>query len=92
MSRQMSVSNLFRELYVHSLPYQTHADGFTLLSPVEVTIERPYRELNFLVTYLNGGLGAMSSFGGFVMPVTSLALINQSIGACDGPPEILHGS
>lgn len=56
---------------------------------IEVTTKRPYREVNFLMTYLAAGLGALASFGGFVMPATSLALINEDIGASNAFPYSL---
>ena len=47
---------------------------------LEVTHERPYLEINFIGTYAAVCLGALSCYGGFVMPATSLALINEDIG------------
>ena len=47
---------------------------------LEVTKERPYGELNFIGTYVAVCLGALACYGGFVMPATSLALINEDIG------------
>ena len=47
---------------------------------VEITQGNPYFEPNFIGTYLAVCLGALSSYGGFVMPATSLALINADIG------------
>lgn len=58
------------------LDENVHAD----VDVLEVTTKRPYREVNFLMTYFAAGLGALASFGGFVMPATSLALINEDIG------------
>ena len=55
---------------------QVYAD----VDVVHVTTKRPYREVNFIFTYIAACLGACSSFGSFVMPATSLALINESIG------------
>ncbi|KAK3713537.1 hypothetical protein LTR37_008495 [Vermiconidia calcicola] len=48
---------------------------------LEVTKERPYGELNFIGTYVAVCLGSLACYGGFVMPATSLALINEDIGA-----------
>lgn len=47
---------------------------------LEVTQASPYREPNFIGTYLAICLGALSAYGGFVMPATSLALIDADIG------------
>ena len=47
---------------------------------LEVTKERPYREINFIGTYFAVCLGALACYGGFVMPATSLALIEEDIG------------
>lgn len=49
---------------------------------IQVTKERPYLELNFIGTYFAVCLGALACYGGFVMPATSLALINEDIGQC----------
>ena len=45
-----------------------------------VTKERPYKEINFIGTYAAVCLGALACYGGFVMPATSLALIEAEIG------------
>jgi len=47
---------------------------------VDITQANPYFEPNFIGTYFAVCLGALSSYGGFVMPATSLELINQDIG------------
>lgn len=47
---------------------------------VHVTHERPYFEINFIGTYAAICLGALACYGGFIMPATSLALINEAIG------------
>lgn len=47
---------------------------------LEITKERPYREINFIGTYIAVCLGALACYGGFVMPATSLALIEEDIG------------
>lgn len=47
---------------------------------LEVTKQRPYKEINFIGTYVAVCLGALACYGGFVMPATSLALIEQDIG------------
>ena len=47
---------------------------------LHVTQGRPYGEINFIGTYCAVGLGALAAYGGFVMPATSLLLINADIG------------
>lgn len=47
---------------------------------IEVTKERPYGETNFIGTYIAVCFGALACYGGFVMPATSLLLINADIG------------
>ncbi|KAK5717217.1 hypothetical protein LTR15_009106 [Elasticomyces elasticus] len=58
--------------------FAAHTD--VVADMVLVTSKRPYREVNFIFTYIAACLGALASFGSFVMPATSLALINESIG------------
>ena len=55
---------------------RVHAD----VDVLQVTKKRPYLEINFIGTYLAVCLGALACYGGFVMPATSLALINEDIG------------
>ena len=59
-----------------SAPITVHDEADVL----EVTHERPYGEMNFWGTYVAVGLGALACYGGFVMPATSLALIEADIG------------
>ena len=47
----------------------------TEIDVVESTFETPYREPKFIGSYIAALLGACASFTGFLMPVTSLALI-----------------
>ncbi|OAL44211.1 TRI12-domain-containing protein [Pyrenochaeta sp. DS3sAY3a] len=47
---------------------------------VEITDRTPYKDLNFMGTYLACALATTASYGGYVMPATSLALINADIG------------
>ncbi|KAK4936010.1 hypothetical protein LTR10_023057 [Elasticomyces elasticus] len=51
---------------------------------VVLTQKNPYFEFNFIGTYVAICLGTMSSYGGFVMPATSLALINETIAVSIG--------
>lgn len=57
-----------------------HGKEDTIEDVVEITHGTPYRDINFLGTYLACALGAVASYGGYVMPATSLALINADIG------------
>ena len=47
---------------------------------LRVTHDRPYGEMNFVGTYVAVCLGAQACYGSFVMPATSLALIEADIG------------
>jgi hypothetical protein len=47
---------------------------------IQTTQESPYREVNFVGTYLAILLGCNAAFAGFLMPVTSLALIEAELG------------
>lgn len=46
----------------------------------EITTKNPYFEINFIGTYVAIVMGVIASYGGYVMPVTSLAFINDDIG------------
>ena len=59
-----------------SVQEKTHA----VEDVVEITHSAPYKSINFLGTYLACALGAVASYGGYVMPATSLSLINEDIG------------
>ena len=56
---------------------------------LEVTHGGPYGEINFWGTYAAVGLGACACYGGFVMPATSLALIEADIGTRRTPQTFL---
>ena len=64
--------------------YPDHSDAMarvhTNIDVIETTTESPYKEANFIGTYVAIALGTCGAFAGFVMPVTSLALINADIG------------
>jgi MFS family permease len=47
---------------------------------IHTTHESPYREVNFIGTYVAILLGCNASFAGFLMPITSLALIEAELG------------
>lgn len=42
---------------------------------VHVTTENPYKEINFIGTYIAIALACDAAFAGFVMPATALAII-----------------
>lgn len=46
----------------------------------EITTKNPYTEINFIGTYVAILMGVIASYGGYVMPVTSLAFINDDLG------------
>ena len=52
----------------------------TNIDVVETTTKNPYKELNFIGTYLAIAFATCGAFAGFVMPVTSLTIINADIG------------
>lgn len=52
----------------------------TNIDVVNLSTKSPYLEVNFIGTYIAIILGAVCSYGGFVMPITSLAFINADIG------------
>lgn len=56
---------------------------------IAVTQKSPYFERNFIGTYAAVCLGALSCYGGFVLPATSLALINEDIGTKLTPGLVL---
>ena len=61
-----------------------HAHVFAAdVDVLEITTKRPYKEVGFIFTYIAACLGALAAYGGFVMPATSLALINLDIGMHD---------
>lgn len=50
----------------------------------EITTKNHYTEINYIGTYVAIILGVVASYGGYVMPVTSLAFINADIGSKGG--------
>ena len=63
------------------------SDEGGILQPVEsridvlhVTTQTPYRQINFWGTYIAAAAGALAVYGGFVMPATSISLINADLG------------
>jgi len=57
-----------------------HIEHVETIDVLHVTQRSPYRDPKFIGTYLAVCLGALSSYGSFVMPATSLLLINADIG------------
>lgn len=57
-----------------------HLEHVETIDVLHVTQRSPYRDPKFIGTYLAVCLGALSSYGSFVMPATSLLLINADIG------------
>lgn len=59
----------------------TQLGGETAAADVaEITTKNPYTEINFIGTYVAILMGVIASYGGYVMPVTSLAFINDDLG------------
>ncbi|KAK3672123.1 hypothetical protein LTR78_008094 [Recurvomyces mirabilis] len=56
---------------------RTYAD----IDVVELTHQNPYREVNFIGTYIAALLACSANFSGFIMPVTALGLIEAELGA-----------
>jgi hypothetical protein len=52
----------------------------TVIDVVQVTTKTPYKEVNFIGTYCAICFGTCGAYAGFVMPATSLAIINGDIG------------
>lgn len=52
----------------------------TNIDVIETTQESPYGEVNFMGTYVAVTLACCASFAGFIMPVTSLQLIERDLG------------
>lgn len=55
---------------------RVHAD----IDVIETTTQSPYKEPNFIGTYIAIAFATCGAFAGFVMPITSIALINAEIG------------
>lgn len=70
-----------------SLEHREHGGGadlertHTSIDVVHVTQESPYGEVNFVGSYLAMLLACNACFVGFLMPVTSLQLIERDLGA-----------
>ncbi|OAG42658.1 hypothetical protein AYO21_03243 [Fonsecaea monophora] len=70
-----------QEHHHHHVPHpHPHHANIDELDVVEITTKSPYREINFYGTFAAVTLAASSSFGGFLLPATSLTLINADIG------------
>lgn len=52
----------------------------TDIDVVHVTTANPYTEINFIGTYAAITFATCAAFAGFIMPVTSLTLINVALG------------
>lgn len=68
----------------HNQQAREHVDALenttAAIDVIELTTKSPYMEANFIGTYFAIAFGACGAFAGYVMPVTSLALINADIG------------
>ena len=61
----------------------------TEIDVIHTTTENPYKEINFIGTYLAIGFATCGAFAGFVMPVTSLTIINMDIGTMTASPTTI---
>jgi MFS family permease len=52
----------------------------TNIDVIETTQQNPYGEINFIGTYIAVTLACCASFAGFIMPVTSLQVIEAELG------------
>lgn len=52
----------------------------TKIDVVETTTQSPYKEPNFIGTYVAITFATVGAFTGFVLPVTNVSLINQQVG------------
>lgn len=70
-----------------SLEHREQVDGadlertHTQIDVVHITQENPYGEINFIGSYIAFLLATNACFVGFLMPVTSLQLIERDLGA-----------
>lgn len=52
----------------------------TNIDVIQTTTENPYRELNFIGTYIAIAIGCCAAFASYIMPVTAIVEINAIIG------------
>ena len=56
----------------------------TDIDVIETTRENPYKELNFIGTYIAIAIGCAAAFASYIMPVTAVGEINAIIGTRSG--------
>ena len=52
----------------------------TDIDVIQTTTENPYKELNFIGTYIAIAIGCCAAFASYIMPVTAITEINAIIG------------
>lgn len=52
----------------------------TNIDVIETTTANPYKELNFIGTYIAIAFGCAAAFASYIMPVTAITTINAIIG------------
>jgi hypothetical protein len=52
----------------------------TKIDVIETTTENPYKELNFIGTYIAIAIGCAAAFASYIMPVTAIVAINAILG------------
>jgi hypothetical protein len=52
----------------------------TNIDVIQMTTENPYKELNFIGTYITIAIGCCAAFASYIMPVTAIVEINAIIG------------
>ena len=52
----------------------------TDIDVIQTTTENPYKELNFIGTYIAIAIGCCAAFASYIMPVTAIVKINAIIG------------
>lgn len=63
----------------------------TKIDVIHVTQKLPYGEINFIGTYMACLLACCASFAGFIMPITSLQLIERDLGVSENAVWIALG-
>lgn len=57
----------------------------TNIDVIETTTENPYKELNFIGTYIAIAIGCAAAFPSYIMPVTAIVAINAILGMASVP-------
>ena len=60
----------------------------TNIDVIETTTENPYKELNFIGTYIAIAIACAAAFASYIMPVTAIVAINAIIGMISMPTRV----